>query len=541
MSLTGFSPGYHWPILPPGAPPSSTLSTAQSLVNSFNNAKRSSQSWLGDKLGSLKNYVSPPPDQPVFIGIPAAISRTTCDSTSPRRINRFDSLEHKLISGPLGPNRFLGFFRRVDNIIKFSANTGASGVSTTRSTSPPGPGILRPSGSSHGINPPATTTTPTENATATNVGDNGSQIPRPTLFDLARNAKYSFTGPPSFSGDPVPTGDDGSRVIPDVDLYDYCTSANGLAGLDQPLTAFENMSSWVQNRYRKWDDQSTILSREEARRIAPLLFQSGNDGTEESRTFISRGLDEIVTRKILPEISRDRQTDGKDGIDGQVLILDSELPTASEAAEGTDVAAWTGQSMDEWLASKIAPDYDAWGNPIEMSVLQKGRQALHNIRSMGSKMCQRHKLNPEMTTYLSSRIGSWMGESMAHSGRYEVTPELQAQADILLHRASSFLSGLSAEDRLAIISRKERSAAASSSSSAPTSSQSAPSSGSSSGAGSSLLASLASRLGTGSLGSMQSGYPMTQQTPSSGVSTGPRGILKKPSVSFNPNVFVTHI
>lgn len=49
-------------------------------------------------------------------------------------------------------------------------------------------------------------------------------------------------------GEPPTPGDDGQRVFQDVSVYNYCTSINGLSGLDIPLTAFENISSFIQRR-----------------------------------------------------------------------------------------------------------------------------------------------------------------------------------------------------------------------------------------------------------------------------------------------------
>ncbi|AAW41709.2 hypothetical protein CNB02780 [Cryptococcus deneoformans JEC21] len=271
---------------------------------------------------------------------------------------------------------------------------------------------------------------------------------RPHLLDIASKSSLSYSGPLLVSGGPPTPGDDGQRVFQDVSVHDYCTSTNGLSGLDKPLTAFENISSFIQRRYRQ-DDGSLIFSRTEANELAPYLLQSGNDGTEESRALIGFGLDDLIINSVLPS---KYESEGDTSRSRTVLVDDTEVPTTTEAGSGVDVSAWKGHSLNEWLSERVAST-DTFGLQSDISSLSDGKELLNDVRSLGSQMCRRHGIDsdPDLTTYFSTRIGTYMTDRMLSSGTREVTPGILADADHILFKAISALSGMSEDARISTL------------------------------------------------------------------------------------------
>lgn len=56
-----------------------------------------------------------------------------------------------------------------------------------------------------------------------------------------------------------------------------------------------------------------------------------------------------------------------------------------------------------------------------------------------------------MTTYFSTRIGTYMTDRMLSSGTREVTPGILADADHILFKAISALSGMSEDERISTL------------------------------------------------------------------------------------------
>ena len=56
-----------------------------------------------------------------------------------------------------------------------------------------------------------------------------------------------------------------------------------------------------------------------------------------------------------------------------------------------------------------------------------------------------------MTTYFSTRIGTYMTDRMLFSGKREVTPGILADADHILFKARSAVSGMSEDERMSTL------------------------------------------------------------------------------------------
>ncbi|KAE8537982.1 hypothetical protein D1P53_006049 [Cryptococcus gattii VGV] len=350
-------------------------------------------------------------------------------------------------TGDDGPIHSVIITRDIDEVInidvgRLTAGHTKSNLSTARAPTVPR-GILRKSGS--GSTQTSQASLPIPSFVEQSTAPLPSGASHSSLLDLARRSSLSYSGPILVSGDPPTPGDDGRRVFQDVSLYDYCTSTNGLSGLDIPLTAFENMSSFIQRRYRR-EDGSRIFNRTEANELAPYLLQSENDGSEDSRALVGLGLDDLIINRVLP--SKDEFEEDANGSRPPVFIDETEVPTTTEAGSGVDVSAWTGHSLNEWLSERVAPT-SAFGWQSDLSSLADGKELLNDARSLGSQMCRRHDIDsdPDLTTYFSTRMGTYMTDRMLFSGTREVTPDILADADHILSKARSALSGMSEHER----------------------------------------------------------------------------------------------
>ncbi|KIR32479.1 hypothetical protein I352_05307 [Cryptococcus deuterogattii MMRL2647] len=348
-------------------------------------------------------------------------------------------------TGDDGPIHSVIITRDIDKVINI--DVGRLTVDRTKSNSSTAPtvprGILRKSGSESTQNLQASLPSPSFlEQSNTHLPSGPSHF---SLLDLARRSSISYSGPILVPGEPPTPGDDGQRVFQDVSVYDYCTSINGLSGLDIPLTAFENISSFIQRRYRR-EDGSMIFNRTEANELAPYLLQSENDGSEDSRALVGLGLDDLIINRVLP--SKDGFEDDANGSRPPVFIDETEVPTTTEAGSGVDVSAWTGHSLNEWLSERVAPT-SAFGWQSDLSSLADGKELLNDVRSLGSQMCRRHDIDsdPDLTTYFSTRMGTYMTDRMLFSGTREVTPDILADADHILFKARSALSGMSGHER----------------------------------------------------------------------------------------------
>lgn len=220
------------------------------------------------------------------------------------------------------------------------------------------------------------------------------------------------------------------------------------------------------------EDGSRIFNRTEANELAPYLLQSENDGSEDSRALVGLGLDDLIINRVLP--SKDEFEEDANGSRPPVFIDETEVPTTTEAGSGVEVSAWTGHSLNEWLSKRVAPT-SAFGWQSDLSSLADGKELLNDVRSLGSQMCRRRELtctlfykdqigltvlfgsiddidsDPDLTTYFSTRMGTYMTDRMLFSGTREVTPDILADADHILFKARSALSGMSEHERRSIL------------------------------------------------------------------------------------------
>ncbi|OXB39084.1 hypothetical protein J007_01180 [Cryptococcus neoformans] len=354
-------------------------------------------------------------------------------------------------TGDDGPAHSVIITRDINNVINIDVNRLTTDhTRSNSSTAPTAPrSILRRPQTGSGLTQDSQASLPTPSSVSQSHAEPSNGTPHSSLFDLASKSSLSYSGPLLVSGEPPTPGDDGQRVFQDVSVHDYCTSTNGLSGLDKPLTAFENMSSFIQRRYRQ-DDGSMIFSRKEANELAPYLLQSGNDGSEDSRALIGFGLDDLIVNRVLP--SKNESEGDTSRPNTVVFIDDTEVPTTTEAGSGVDVSAWTGHSLNEWLSERVAPT-DTFGSQSDMSSLADGKEMLSDVRSLGSQMCRRHGIDsdPDLTTYFSTRIGTYMTDRMLFSGKREVTPGILADADHILFKARSAVSGMSEDERMSTL------------------------------------------------------------------------------------------
>ncbi|TYJ57212.1 hypothetical protein B9479_002127 [Cryptococcus floricola] len=269
----------------------------------------------------------------------------------------------------------------------------------------------------------------------------------PSLLDLSSRSSVFYNGPLKVSGGRPTPGDDGKRVAPDMSIHDWCTSTNGLLGLDKPLTAFSNVASFIQDRYRRTDG-SRVLDRDDANQLAPFILQDKrNDGTKEGRDFVALGLDDMVINDVLPtkeEFSSSQE---------QVQVHAFDIPTNEEAASRIDVSDWEGHSLDEWLTERVKHEHSSDWRATDGYVLSAGEEMLADVRSLGDQMSRRHDLDPDLTTYFSTRIGTYMVDQMLLSGEREVTPEFLHDADFNLFKAKNALMTMSPGERKAIFHR----------------------------------------------------------------------------------------
>ncbi|ODO03328.1 hypothetical protein L198_02173 [Cryptococcus wingfieldii CBS 7118] len=273
-----------------------------------------------------------------------------------------------------------------------------------------------------------------------------------SLLDLSSRSSVFYNGPLKVSGGRITPGDDGKRVAPDMSIHDWCTSTNGLSGLDKPLTAFNNVASFIQDRYRRTDG-SRVLDRDDANQLAPFILQDKrNDGTKEGRDFVALGLDDMVINDVLPtkeEFSSSQE---------QVQVHAFDIPTNEEAASRIDVSDWEGNSLDEWLTERVKHEHSGDWRATDGYVLSAGEEMLADVRSLGDQMSRRHDLDPDLTTYFSTRISTYMVDQMLLSGEREVTPEFLHDADFNLFKAKNALMSMSPGERKAILYGRHASA-----------------------------------------------------------------------------------
>ncbi|WVQ71659.1 hypothetical protein IAR50_001199 [Cryptococcus sp. DSM 104548] len=267
----------------------------------------------------------------------------------------------------------------------------------------------------------------------------------PSLLDLSSRASVFYNGPLKVSGDRPTPGDDGKRVVPDISIHDWCTSTNGLSGLDKPLTAFSNVASFIQDRYRRTDG-SRVLDRDDANQLAPFILQdSRNDGSREGSDFVALGLDDMVINDVLPtkeEFSSSQE---------QIQVHAFDVPTNEEAASRIDVSDWEGNALNDWLTERVKHEHSGDWRATDGFVLTAGQEMLADVRSLGDQMSRRHDLDPDLTTYFSTRIGTYMVDQMLLSGEREVTPEFLHDADFNLFKAKIALMSMSPEARKAVL------------------------------------------------------------------------------------------
>nr|KIR84638.1 hypothetical protein I308_05226 [Cryptococcus tetragattii IND107] len=490
MSTPDLAPGsyipHHWMTAPASSTTTSVPTIASLVADKFKHARDSTwdslggaRNWVGNRMSNLGDYIkvpSPPSSKPVYgrsVSFPSYMG--SGDSTP---IN--NSLDTQETIGTATPSFVTIPSAAPTSVVSSSSATRKMPNATESANGISNCNVMRtPEGStsfdidirqlnleegvaviSTGDDGPIHSVIITRDIdkvinidvgrlTVDRTKSNSSTAPTVPRGILRKRSSISYSGPILVSGEPPTPGDDGQRVFQDVSVYDYCISTNGLSGLDIPLTAFENMSSFIQRRYRR-EDGSRIFNRTEANELAPYLLQSENDGSEDSRALVGLGLDDLIINRVLP--SKDEFEEDANGSRPPVFIDETEVPTTTEAGSGVEVSAWTGHSLNEWLSKRVAPT-SAFGWQSDLSSLADGKELLNDVRSLGSQMCRRHDIDsdPDLTTYFSTRMGTYMTDRMLFSGTREVTPDILADADHILFKARSALSGMSEHERRSIL------------------------------------------------------------------------------------------
>ncbi|KIR77005.1 hypothetical protein I306_05942 [Cryptococcus gattii EJB2] len=488
MSTPDLAPGsyipHHWMTVPASSTTTSVPTIASLVADKFKHARDSTwdslggaRNWVGNRMSNLGDYIkvpSPPPSKPIYgsgVSFPSYIG--SGDSTPTN-----SSLSTQETIGTATPSFItIPSAAPTSGVVSSSSTTRKMPNATENANGTSNCNVMRTPEGSTSFDIDIRQLNLDEGASVISTGDDGPihsviitrDIDKVINIDVGRltadtksnsstaraltvprgilrkRSSLSYSGPILVSGDPPTPGDDGQRVFQDVSLYDYCTSTNGPSGLDIPLTAFENMSSFIQRRYRR-EDGSMIFNRTEANELTPYLLQSENDGSEDSRAIVGLGFDDLIINRVLP--SKDEFEEDANGSRPPVFIDETEVPTTTEAGSGVDVSAWTGHSLNEWLNERVAPT-SAFGWQTDLSSLAEGKELLNDVRSLGSQMCRRHGIdsNPDLTTYFSTRMGTYMTDRMLFSGTRAVTPDILADADHILSKARSALSGMSEHER----------------------------------------------------------------------------------------------
>ncbi|KIR53140.1 hypothetical protein I315_04176 [Cryptococcus gattii Ru294] len=488
MSTPDLAPGsyipHRWMTVPASSTTTSVPTIASLVADKFKHARDSTwdslgvaRNWVGNRMSNLGDYIkvpSPPPSKPIYgssVSFPSYIG--SGDSTPTN-----SSLSTQETIGTATPSFItIPSAAPTSGVVSSSSTTRKMPNATENANGTSNCNVMRTPEGSTSFDIDIRQLNLDEGVAVISTGDDGPihsviitrDIDKVINIDVGRltadtksnsstaraltvprgilrkRSSLSYSGPILVSGDPPTPGDDGQRVFQDVSLYDYCTSTNGPSGLDVPLTAFENMSSFIQRRYRR-EDGSMIFNRTEANELTPYLLQSENDGSEDSRAIVGLGFDDLIINRVLP--SKDEFEEDANGSRPPVFIDETEVPTTTEAGSGVDVSAWTGHSLNEWLNERVAPT-SAFGWQTDLSSLADGKELLNDVRSLGSQMCRRHGIdsNPDLTTYFSTRMGTYMTDRMLFSGTRTVTPDILADADHILSKARSALSGMSEHER----------------------------------------------------------------------------------------------